>query len=193
MISCGSKSNIRRDILANFYQMITVDLGIAASRSMVCHSGKLTLALVFIGILFFATYPQKIKWWISSTNEWLALGNGIGLLEKYLKNEFDSMIARKIECKLQYVKQSRYHSVEKGHSTHSAALFEYNPWIFKFSWCTCADKVIIFVTLSVITLAVLSGHPPVLGGTDTLATVTGTCNMPKYMRESSIPSLFCCN
>lgn len=38
----------------------------------------------------------------------------------------------------------------------------------------CADEAVMFVTLSVITLAVLSRHPPVLGRADTLATVTGS-------------------
>lgn len=38
----------------------------------------------------------------------------------------------------------------------------------------CADEAVMFVTLSVVTLTVLSRHPPVLGTADTLATVTGT-------------------
>lgn len=37
----------------------------------------------------------------------------------------------------------------------------------------CADETVVFVTVSVITLTVLSRHPPVLGRADTLATVTG--------------------
>lgn len=39
---------------------------------------------------------------------------------------------------------------------------------------TCADETIVFVTLPVITLAVLSRHPPVLWGADTLTAMTGT-------------------
>lgn len=38
----------------------------------------------------------------------------------------------------------------------------------------CADEAVMFVTISVVTLAVLSRHPPVLRRADALATVTGT-------------------
>lgn len=38
----------------------------------------------------------------------------------------------------------------------------------------CADEAVVFVTLSVVTLAVLSGHPPLLWGADAFPTVTGT-------------------
>lgn len=37
----------------------------------------------------------------------------------------------------------------------------------------CADKAVMFVTLPVVALAVLSRHPPVLRRTNALATVTG--------------------
>lgn len=38
----------------------------------------------------------------------------------------------------------------------------------------CADEAVVLVTLSVVTLTVLSRHPPVLRRADTLAAVTGT-------------------
>lgn len=40
---------------------------------------------------------------------------------------------------------------------------------------TCADDPVMSVTLAVVTVTVLSGHPPVSGIADTLATVAGTC------------------
>lgn len=38
----------------------------------------------------------------------------------------------------------------------------------------CADDPVVLITLSVVTLTVLSGHPPVLGIADALTTMTGT-------------------
>lgn len=44
-----------------------------------------------------------------------------------------------------------------------------------------------FVTLSVVTFAVLSRHPPVFGVADTLTTVTGTCN--EHIEKIYFPNL----
>lgn len=49
----------------------------------------------------------------------------------------------------------------------------------------CADEAVVFVTLPVITLAVLSRHPPVLWGADALTTMTGTFSVT----HNSISSL----